>query len=120
MVEQDSSHMMLPSFRISIKSKRTWNIVQYRKALGRVKRGKNGIYPLKDAKGNYVFYVMHRNLEKLRLLCMNYLKCPCHFIRFKYRSTQPVKFYYVILTDYHAEMWLQRMTYGKDESWRKI
>jgi hypothetical protein len=102
-----------------------YNIAGYRKALGRVNNGKAGFYPLLDIRGNVAFYVMHKNLGKLRNLCMNHLQCPCSFIRHKKiyarlsKKHHPKSFYYVILTQWHAEEWQKRMKYG-DRRWRRL
>jgi hypothetical protein len=111
---------------MTVRYKHRYNIAGYRTALNRMKLKVAGIYPLIDWQGNVMFYVMHKNLEKLRYMCMEYLNCPCHFIRFKKMSryskksrTYPAQFYYVILMGFHAAEWEKRMKYG-NRMWRKI
>ena len=102
------------------KSPHKYNLPMYREALKRVKRGKAGVYPLIDWQGNLMFYVMHRNQERLRGMCMKFLKCPTYFIKHKRRTKGfPRKFYYVILMGFHAEQWHRRMKFG-NEKWRWV
>jgi hypothetical protein len=99
---------------------RRYNLPVYRKCLSRMRSVNRGaVYPIIDWSGHVGYYVMHRNLGKLRILCKEYLKCPCAWIKVKYRKGRPSKFYYVYLTRYEAEVWSRRMKYG-DSKWKLI
>jgi hypothetical protein len=101
-------------------SLRRYNLPVYRKCLNRIRLyNRAAVYPIIDWQGNLGFYIMHRNLERLRLLCKEYVKVPCAWIKIKYRKGSPSKFYYVYLQGFTAEVWHRRMKYGKSK-WKTI
>lgn len=99
---------------------RRYNLPVYRNCLKRMRLyNRAAVYPIIDWQGHLGFFIMHRNLDKLRLLCKEYLKCPCAWVKIKYRKGSPSKFYYVYLHQYEAEKWNLRMKYGNGK-WKNI
>ena len=79
------------------------NIDQYRKALRKVKHGKTGVYPKIDKEGNLVYFIMHRNMKSMQILCDQYIDCPRHFIRKNHKKKHG--YFYVRLVDPYVTIW---------------
>lgn len=83
------------------------NIEQYRKAKKKVKSGRVGIYPKIDAKGELVYFLMHRKMKTMQILCDNYIDCPRHFIRL--HKKKKYGYFYLRLSEQHAVKWRKIM-----------
>lgn len=93
----------------------TINIEGYRQAKTRVKRGKLGIYPKINGAGQVTVYLLHRNIDHLKLAC-SFVKAPKYFIHTEKKSKYG--YHYVRLIEPYVTKWNNYMK--SDYQWRVI
>lgn len=94
------------------------NTEQYRKAKRKVREGKVAVYPKLDSQGNLVYFVMHRTIKSLQILCDQYVDCPRHFIRTHKKSRYG--YHYLYLTEQHARTWRDIMEKFTRRTWEEV
>ncbi len=94
------------------------NTALYRRAKKKVKDGKVGVYPKIDSKGGLVYFIMHRKMKAMQILCDKYINCPRNFIRLHKKKSYG--YFYVRLSEHHAGTWRKVVENFSKSLWENV